>query len=47
LCNALICIGLLCLQLRADVIADVHVGNVDRENFKRGVTVETFGENSF
>src|SRR4029453_13256650 len=44
LCNALVGLGLLGLQFRADVIADIHIGDIDRENFERRVAIETFGQ---
>jgi len=45
--NALVGLRLFGLQFRADVIADIHVGDIDREDFKRGVAIETFGQHCF
>ncbi len=35
------------LQLRADVLTDVHVGDVDRNDFERGARIQTFCEHGF
>ena len=45
--DALVCLGLFGLQFRADVIAHVHVGDVDRENLERGIAIEAFSKNRF
>ena len=47
LSNSFVCIGLLALQLRTDVVAHVDIGDVDRKNFESGLTVETFGQDAF
>ena len=39
--------GLFRLQSRADVLAHVHVGDVDGEDFKGGVAVERLAEDRF
>ena len=44
LSDALVGIGLLGLQLRADVVADIDVGDVDRENLERRPAIESFLE---
>ena len=42
--DALVRLGLVRLQLGADVLADVHVGDVDRQDLERRAGVESLGE---
>ncbi len=39
--NLLVCIRLVNLQFGADVLADVHIGNIDGEDLVRGARIET------
>ena len=41
LSHVLVGLGLRFLELRADVFADIDIGNVDRKNFKRRAHIES------
>ena len=45
LCDQLVRLGLFRLQLRAHILAHVHIRNVNREDFKRRVAVERLVQN--
>jgi hypothetical protein len=42
---ALVRLGLIGLQFRADIVADIHIGNVDREDLEGRAGVEALFEN--
>src|SRR6266566_6117996 len=43
--DALVCFGLFGLQFRTDIVADIHIGDVDGKNFKRCIAVQAFSQN--
>ena len=44
--HASICLGLVCLKPRTDIIADIDISDIDRDNFKSGLGIESSVENS-
>ena len=45
--DALVRVRLLALQFRADVVAHIDIGDIDRKNFERGVAVESLCQHRF
>ena len=42
--DALVCLGLFGLQFSADVVADIHISDVDGQDLECRIAVETLGE---